>query len=430
MKEKTLKTVKVRRWKFTILLILVGILTAGLFYTSYYEISNLLKNNNLQLTGLSKYINSFTISLSVAIVLVIFLFSFHKDFSHISSHIRKVRRGDFREQIDVDRIHKNSKLYNTAREFNVMSNKLNNTIKDVVNMTNSVKHHSKTLELISKEEEINGGKLNYMTEDIKLSLEAQGEYLDDAFNGLCGVYEKVDVVDESLLVMRDDVEKKIKIASAGKDSFNYLNREINSLVNLLEENISRADSLKLHIHNLKEFVENVENANEKVGILTLIANVEDDNDKQPEANKEIKALSDEIEESIKSISTTFEDIDKDLRNLHHDVKGTKDTLHSQNKRFNSINKYSYAIDEFLKYSQYNIDKNLEVLRDIVDSKEEIFAFRENIANANICITEKVENVSSISNRQLENTWKIKDYSKDLFSLSKNLKKELEEFKVK
>lgn len=220
MKEKTLKTVKVRRWKFIILLILVGILTAGLFYTSYYEISSLLKNNNLQLTGLSKYINSFTISLSVAIVLIIFLFSFHKDFSRISSHIRKVRRGDLTEQIDVDKIHKNSKLYNTAREFNVMSNKLNNTIKDVVNMTNNVKHHSKTLELISREEEINGGKLNYMTEDIKLSLEAQSEYLDDTFNGLSDVYEKVDIVDKSLPIMKDDIEEKIKIALIGKDSLN------------------------------------------------------------------------------------------------------------------------------------------------------------------------------------------------------------------
>lgn len=430
MKEKTLKTVKVRRWKFIILLILVGILTAGLFYTSYYEISSLLKNNNLQLTGLSKYINSFTISLSVAIVLIIFLFSFHKDFSRISSHIRKVRRGDLTEQIDVDKIHKNSKLYNTAREFNVMSNKLNNTIKDVVNMTNNVKHHSKTLELISREEEINGGKLNYMTEDIKLSLEAQSEYLDDTFNGLSDVYEKVDIVDKSLPIMKDDIEEKIKIALIGKDSLNYLNCEINNLVSLLKENISRMDNLKLHIDSLKKFVENVENANEKVGLLTLIANVEDDNDKQPEANKEIKALSDEIEVSIKSIATTFEDMDKDLRNLHHDVKETKDTLHNQNKRFDNINKYSYAIDEFLKYSQYNMDKNLEVLKEIVDSKEEIFTFRENISNANICITGKVENISSIVDKQLKNTWKIKDYSKDLFCLSRNLKKELEEFKIK
>lgn len=430
MKEKTLKTVRVRKWKFAILLALVGVLTAGLFYTSYHQISNLIKNNELPVTGLSKYINTFTISLIVAIVLLIFLFSFHKDFSHISSHVKKVRSGDFTNQIDIDKIPKNSKVYDTAREFNFMSNKLNNTIKDVVRMTGNVRHYSKTLELISKDEEINNGKLKYMAEDIKLSLAAQNDYLEDAFSELSEVYEKIHGIDDSLTIMKQDVNNKVKLVLKGKDSLNYLNQEINNLTVLLEDNIDRTDSLRTYIKNLEKLVENIENSTEKIGLLTLIANVEDDSNRQPEANKEIKIISDDIEKTIKSISVTFENIEENLNNLQTDINNTKNNLQTQNKKFENIDKYNYAVDEFLKYSQFNIDENLEILNEIINSKDELFASRENISSANMSISEKIGNISSISNEQVKNTWKIKEQSRDLFTLSKNLKKELEEFKVK
>lgn len=430
MKEKTLKTVKVRCWKFAILLTLVGLLTAGLFYASYHEIISLIKDNSLQLTGLSKYINGFTISLFVAIILLSFLLSFYKDFSLISSHIQKMRKGDLTNQINIDKIHKNGKVYNTAREFNFMSNKLNNNIKDVVHMTNSVIHHSKTLELISKDGEINSGKLNYIAEDIQLSLEAQDEYLEDTFNELGEVYERINGLDSSLSTMRQNVDKRVKIATSGKDELNYLNREINSLAVLLEENTYRADNLKLRINEFKELVDKIGGTNEKIGLLTLIANVEDEGNKQPEANREIKMLSQKIEKSIKSIALIFENVEKDFNYLRKDVKISKETLQEQNKRFKNIGEYSYSIDEFLKYSKFNLDKDLKTLEELQIVKEDIFVSRENIYNVNVSVGEKTENISSIIKKQIENNWKTQEHSSDLFSLSKNLKKELEEFKVK
>ncbi|KLO21352.1 methyl-accepting chemotaxis protein [Marinitoga sp. 1197] len=373
------------------------------------------------------YISIITLIIIVIVstfISVIFTRNLVKPLKIAVETFEKVANGDLTIELNVKG---KDEIAELSKSLNIMVEKLRNSIKEIVSVSESLNNSSTDLAAISEENSANAQEISSQSEVIKENTESLSSAIEEVSSGIEEVAASSQNVSKSTQEMSNSAEETSDYAHEGQKSMEKVVESMTGVVKQTENVADIVSSLANKAQNIGEIVETIGNITEQTNLLALNAAIEAA--RAGEAGKgfavvadEIRKLAEEsrkatekIEEILKEIQINANKANEATKEANEEVERTTTIVENTNKQFQEIaNKI-----EIVKQLSENITAAAE---EQSAATEEMAGAVSHVTKSVIEITEKIKHIVNSIEQEREGAEEVAKESQKLNELAEDLQK--------
>ncbi|SHF08779.1 methyl-accepting chemotaxis protein [Marinitoga hydrogenitolerans DSM 16785] len=374
-------------------------------------------------------------SLLIAIITIIASIIFTKKLitplKLITQAFEKISNGDLTVKTKTSG---NDEFAIISTELNKMTEKLNSTVKDIVDISEVLNNTSTNLAAISEENNANIEEISSQTEVINENTNVLSSDVEELSSGIEEIASNSHNISSSTQNLLNITIESSENAASGQKSMNDI---IDNMKNVEEKtsNVSNViANLSQKAANIGEIVDTISNITEQTNLLALNAAIEAA--RAGEAGKGFAVVADEIrklaEESRKAtdkISEILSDIQENSNEANiatNDAKRVVSLMYQSvevaNKKFNDIFEKIETIKQFTETIASSVEEQSS-------ATEEMARAADNVTKNILNISEKIETITQAIEQERIGSEEITKTSQDLSSLAEKLYKISSNFKI-
>ncbi|MFS1514089.1 methyl-accepting chemotaxis protein [Chengkuizengella sp. SCS-71B] len=383
----------------------------------------------------NKLIVSLIIAFLLAIIYPILLKldkAINESVDNVSKAATKIAQGDLQQKIYIS---SDDAIGELANAFNKMSERMNNTLQDTLNISKLVSNSSRNIYLKNKALSEVLGQVNLSTNELATGANEISEDVSNISTSIQNIESKVSAYTVSTNEMNKHSQNTIQLVNKGRNAVESQSAGMKDTVEATNNVASTISELAKQSDGISKITKTISEIAEQTNLLSLNASIEaaragEHGKGFAVVAQEVRNLAEESTESTKEVFNLVKNIDYGIKQAIENIERNEEIVKNQTLMIQETEKvFSEIVHsiQFITDRIYEFSKESELMllsaKKISESMENISAITQQSAAG-------TEQVSASMNEQISSVQEMVDVSEQMTHKASQLQQSIEFFKLR
>ncbi|WP_040329831.1 methyl-accepting chemotaxis protein [Clostridium ihumii] len=349
-------------------------------------------------------------------------------------HLDNIADGDMTLNFDEKILKRQDEFGDMTRAMEKMQKSISGMIENINGNTLKIENHASNLAQLSNEMTTSSNTVANAIQDVAKGTDNQSNDINNIVDVLTEFNEKIEEVMTSTNEIGDESRKIHTLSNESNEEMESVSTSVKNVTVSFEELVEKVNNVEGNVNKINEITVIINGIAEQTNLLALNAAIEAA--RVGEAGKGFAVVADEIRKLAEQSKISAADINTLLTTVFNETTAmvgmtevVQDEIKSQeeiiNKAIVSFDKINNAVEEM----KPKIEKNMEIGQAILEDKDDIMVKIQNASAVSEEVSASAEEISAISEEMDASTSEVAEHSKVLAEMTKEMKAEVERFKI-
>ncbi|EOC99794.1 methyl-accepting chemotaxis protein [Caldisalinibacter kiritimatiensis] len=354
-----------------------------------------------------------------------------KRLNHLKTSFEKAANGDLTVQTNLNT---KDEFNSIADSFNTMIEGIKNLVSKIVVSSKTVTDNSATVKQIGDQIAIASEEVTQAIADIAKESSIQANIAEDGSIKAKELAENIELVSNSIDKMQSSFKNTEKLNKKGIKTISFLTDKTKQMVISSEDLAKVINEMDINSNEIGQIVSTINEISEQTNLLALNASIEAA--RAGEAGKgfavvaeEVRKLAEQSKDATMKIEALISKIQQKSTNAVESISINRTILNQQKKVVNETKEIFTHISNQITRLVKEVNEIKVLNKNMVDKKEEILTFINEVAESTSSISASTEEVSASTEETLAMIEEVRKNSAHLQDLAQELENEIKNFNI-
>ena len=349
-------------------------------------------------------------------------------------HLDNIADGDMTLNFDEKILKRQDEFGDMTRSMEKMQKSISGMIENINGNTLKIENHASNLAQLSNEMTTSSNTVANAIQDVAKGTDNQSSDINNIVEVLTEFNEKIEEVMTATNEIGDESRKIHTLSNESNEEMESVSTSVKNVTVSFKELVEKVNNVEGNVNKINEITVIINGIAEQTNLLALNAAIEAA--RVGEAGKGFAVVADEIRKLAEQSKVSAADINTLLTTVFNETTamvGMTDVVQEEiksqeeiiNKAIVSFDKINNAVEEM----KPKIEKNMEIGQAILEDKDDIMVKIQNASAVSQEVSASAEEISAISEEMDASTSEVAEHSKVLAEMTKEMKAEVEKFKI-
>ena len=349
-------------------------------------------------------------------------------------HLDNIADGDMTLNFDEQILKRQDEFGDMTRAMEKMQKSISGMIENINGNTLKIGNHASNLAQLSNEMTTSSNTVANAIQDVAKGTDNQSSDINNIVDVLTEFNEKIEEVMTATNEIGDESRKIHTLSNESNEEMESVSTSVKNVTVSFKELVEKVNNVEGNVNKINEITVIINGIAEQTNLLALNAAIEAA--RVGEAGKGFAVVADEIRKLAEQSKVSAADINTLLTTVFNETTamvGMTDVVQEEiksqeeiiNKAIVSFDKINNAVEEM----KPKIEKNMEIGQAILEDKDDIMVKIQNASAVSQEVSASAEEISAISEEMDASTSEVAEHSKVLAEMTKEMKAEVEKFKI-
>ena len=349
-------------------------------------------------------------------------------------HLDNIADGDMTLNFDEQILKRQDEFGDMTRAMEKMQKSISGMIENINGNTLKIGNHASNLAQLSNEMTTSSNTVANAIQDVAKGTDNQSSDINNIVDVLTEFNEKIEEVMTATNEIGDESRKIHTLSNESNEEMESVSTSVKNVTVSFKELVEKVNNVEGNVNKINEITVIINGIAEQTNLLALNAAIEAA--RVGEAGKGFAVVADEIRKLAEQSKVSAADINTLLTTVFNETTAmvgmtevVQEEIKSQeeiiNKAIVSFDKINNAVEEM----KPKIEKNMEIGQAILEDKDDIMVKIQNASAVSQEVSASAEEISAISEEMDASTSEVAEHSKVLAEMTKEMKAEVEKFKI-